>query len=131
MTAPATVLPGPWYGQRLACVGRYLPPVVADQVVLDTALQWSPSVQVLLLTSPGDTLDQLLRLGWLQEMAPAAGIVPVELGHEPRDPRGEVAELHELIASSQLVRPEALVGPGLRDRALAAALRLPYLPVDV
>lgn len=131
MTGSPTIRPGHWYGQRLACVGRYLPPVLADQVLLDTALQWSPSVQVLLLTSPSDVLDPIQRLGWLQEMAPAAGIVPVELGREARDPRGEVAELHELLASSPLVRPEALVGPGLRDRALAAALGLPYLPVDV
>ncbi len=131
MTGSPTIRPDHWYGQRLACVGRYLPPVLADQVLLDTALQWSPSVQVLLLTSPGDALDPIQRLGWLQEMAPGAGIVPVELGREARDPRGEVAELHELLASSPLVRPEALVGPGLRDRALAAALGLPYLPVDV
>jgi NadR type nicotinamide-nucleotide adenylyltransferase len=105
--------------------------VLADQLVIDAALQWSPTVQVLLLTSRGDPLDPLVRMGWLQAMAPAAGIVPVELAHEARDPRGEVAELHELLASSPLVRPDAVVGPGLRDRALAAALGLAYLPVDV
>jgi nicotinamide riboside kinase len=110
-------------------VGRYLPPTLADQVVVDAALQWSSSVQVLVLTSRHDPIDPLLRVAWLQDMAPSAGIVPVQAEPGP-DGGGELVELRELLASSDLVRPEGLVGPGLRDRALAAALGLPYLPVD-
>lgn len=122
---------GPWLGRRLACVGAFQPPTLADAFVIETALRCSPTVQVLLFTAPGDPIDPLLRATWLQELAPRAGIVPVEVaaGAGP-GPRGLV-ELNELLACSALVRPEAIVGPGLRDRALARALGLAYLPVDV
>lgn len=130
MTSASGERRGPWQGRRLACVGRYLPPTAADHVVIDAALQWSATVQLLLLVSPDDRIDPMVRLGWLQELAPSAGIVPIEVKDGGLDHRGALVELHDALASSALVRPEAIVGPGLRDRALASALGLAYLPVD-
>lgn len=128
--APRDVL-APWQGRRLAYAGEFLPPTVVDETVLDAARAWSPHVQVLLLASADDALEPLRRVAWLQELAPQAGIVPVDVAPTGDGARRGLAELRELVTSSSVARPEALVGPGLRDRAFAAALGLAYLPVDV
>lgn len=117
--------------RRLAIVGDFLPPTVADEVVFDAALAMSPHVQVLLVTAEDDPLDVLQRVAWLQQMAPRAGIVPVPAAPATDGAPKGLVELNEVLASSSFARPEALVGPGLRDLALARALGLPYLPVDV
>lgn len=131
MNAAPRDLLAPWQGRRLACAGGFLPPTVVDEIVLDAARAWSPNVQVLMLASSDDAIEPLRRVAWLQELAPQAGIVPVDVASPAGGGLHGLAELRELVTASSGVRPEALVGPGLRDRALASALGLAYLPVDV
>jgi nicotinamide riboside kinase len=101
-------------------------------MALEVASRWSPNVHVLMLLGPDDPLPMHLRVGWLQELAPRVGIVPLDLPSAAALGEGApLAELKELLTSSPVLRPHALVGPGLRDRALARSLELAYLPVDV
>lgn len=121
-----------WHAGQLLLVGDFQPPSVADEFVLAVSQRRSPNVHVLLLLRPGDSMPAHLRLTWLQELAPRAGIIPCDLPGEadPASP-GALATLREMLSGSLVLRPDAVVGPGLRDRDVARGLGLPYLPVDV
>lgn len=110
-------------------VGEFQPPTALDEVTLAVARAMSPCVQVLLVTRPGDPVAPLRRMAWLQDLAPWAGIVPLEVD-DALNTLDAVADLRDLLATSTLLRPDAVIGPGRRDIAIARALALPYLPVD-
>lgn len=120
----------PWRGQRLAYISAFMPPTVADGIVLEAALGWSSDVQALLLIAPDDPIGPQQRIGWLRELAPRIHILPVEPSPPPGDEPLRSPRLQGLVKGLRAASPEALIGPGLRDRELAAALGLPYLPVD-
>ena len=117
---------------RLAVIGRYLAPTLTDEVVLTFAGRAvdTPST-IVVLTHDSDVVSLEERREWLLRVASCARIVegPLLDAGWPESSGTDVTL--SATAARAACDADALVGPRLRDRNVARALGVQYVPVDV
>ena len=91
--------------------------------MLSFVASWPVDVEVLVLSTPADSIPPDVRCRWLSELGPAARVRSLDIGERAASPD---STLRAALAGTSL-----LVGAGLRDVDLARRLGLEYVPVEV
>ncbi len=59
-------------------LGRFLPPHLGHQYLIDFAQSYVDELYLIVGTRPTDEIDGMLRVAWLEEMAPRAHVLRVD-----------------------------------------------------
>jgi NadR type nicotinamide-nucleotide adenylyltransferase len=112
-------------------LGRFLPPHLGHQFLIDFARQYVADLTILLCSTPRDAIAGELRLGWLREMCPDGLVLHLPNTQPLADLKDEAARRHwvEMIRH-YLATPDYLFASEAPARFLAEALGAKYVPVD-
>lgn len=114
-------------------IGRFLPPHMGHQYLLDFARQYVEDVLLVVVTGDSDFIAGTLRLCWLKEMAPHATVI--QFHHQTNDQTFETgapafdATFVETLRTVLPYTPEYLFASEDYDEQIAELLGMHYVPV--
>jgi HTH-type transcriptional regulator, transcriptional repressor of NAD biosynthesis genes len=111
-------------------VGRFLPPHLGHQYLIDFARDYVDELLLVIGTRPGDPITGEMRVSWLKEMAPDARIIHV-IDARPAETQPEFSQVWERTLRAALpFIPDYLFASEDYGWKLAELLGMQYIPVN-
>lgn len=111
-------------------LGRFLPPHLGHQYLIDFARNYVDELLLIVGTRPGDPIAGELRVAWLKEMAPNARIIHVN-DENPDETHQQFWQIWEQTLRASLPYiPDYLFASEDYVRKLADLLGMEYIPVN-
>jgi HTH-type transcriptional regulator, transcriptional repressor of NAD biosynthesis genes len=111
-------------------LGRFIPPHLGHQYLIDFAQQYVDELLVVVGTRPTDTIAGELRLEWIKEMAPRAQVIHVN-DENPEETHPQYWQIWEQTLRAALPSiPDFLFASEDYGWKLAELLDMTYIPVN-
>lgn len=111
-------------------LGRFLPPHLGHQYLIDFAQNYVDELLVIVGTRPTDTIPGEMRLGWIKEMAPRASIIHV-IDENPEETHPLYWQIWEQTLRTALPYiPDYIFASEDYGWKLAELLGMQYIPVN-